>query len=158
MITPFVLSVLKYAFLLLLYFFIYRALRTVVTLDLGGGRKARKTRKSAQPKGRAPRPANGRSKVPATVVVRTSDGKKLGSYRLGEPLRIGRSDDADIRLDDTYVSQSHARLFGRNGSWFVEDLGSTNGTYLNQQRVTSPSELHPGDTLKIGKSVLEVRK
>jgi pSer/pThr/pTyr-binding forkhead associated (FHA) protein len=156
MITPFVLSVLKYAFLLFLYFFVYRALRTVVTLDLGGGRKARKARKAAQP--RAARQANGRSKVPSSVVVKTSDGKKLGSYRLSDPMRIGRADGSEIHLDDTYVSQAHARLFGRNGSWFVEDLGSTNGTYLNQQRVTSPSELHPGDTLKIGKSILEIRR
>jgi hypothetical protein len=155
-ITPFVLSVLKYAFLLLLYFFVYRALRTVVTMDLGGGRKARKARR--QTNGRAPRPSNGRSRAPSSVVVRSADGKKLGTYRLADPLEIGRSDGSQIKLDDTYVSSSHARLFPRNGTWFVEDLGSTNGTYLNQQRVTSSSEVHPGDTLKIGKTVLELRK
>ena len=156
MVTPFVLSVLKYAFLLLLYFFVYRALRTVVTLDLGGGKKARKQRK--QTSARPARSSNGRSRVPSSVVVRSSNGKKLGSYRLAEPLQIGRSDGSEIQLDDTYVSSSHARLFPRNGTWFVEDLGSTNGTYLNQQRVTSSSEVHPGDTVKVGKTVLELRK
>ena len=155
-VTPFVLSVLKYAFLVLLYFFVYRALRTVVTLDLGGGRKARKQRK--QQEARPPRLSNGRSRVPSSVLVRSAEGKKLGTYRLSEPLEIGRSESSQIRLDDTYVSSSHARLFPRNGSWYVEDLGSTNGTYLNQQRVQSSSELHPGDTLKIGKTVLELRK
>jgi pSer/pThr/pTyr-binding forkhead associated (FHA) protein len=95
--------------------------------------------------------------VHATVVVRTSDGKKLGSYRLAEPLRIGRSDDADIRLDDTYVSQSHARLFGRNGSWFVEDLGSTNGTYLDRAKVSGPMKVPPGTPIRIGKTVIELR-
>ncbi len=155
-VTPFVLSVLKYAFLVLLYFFVYRALRTVVTLDLGGGRKARKSRKQDQ--ARPPRSSNGRSRVPSTVLVRSADGKKLGTYRLSEPLEIGRSEGSQIKLDDTYVSTNHARLFPRNGSWFVEDLGSTNGTYLNQQRVSSSSEVHPGDTLKVGKTVLELRK
>jgi hypothetical protein len=155
-VTPFVLSVLKYAFLVLLYFFVYRALRTVVTLDLGGGRKARKSRKEAE--ARPPRSSNGRSRVPSSVLVRTADGKKLGTYRLSEPLEIGRSESSQIRLDDTYVSTTHARLFPRNGSWYVEDLGSTNGTYLNQQRVSSSSEVHPGDTLKVGKTVLELRK
>ena len=155
-VTPFVLSVLKYAFLVLLYFFVYRALRTVVTLDLGGGRKARKARKQEQ--ARPPRSSNGRSRVPTSVLVRSADGKKLGTYRLSEPLEIGRSEGSQIRLDDTYVSTNHARLFPRNGSWYVEDLGSTNGTYLNQERVSSSSEVHPGDTLKVGKTVLELRK
>jgi hypothetical protein len=155
-VTPFVLSVLKYAFLVLLYFFVYRALRTVVTLDLGGGRKARKARKQGE--ARPPRSSNGRSRVPTSVLVRTADGKKLGTYKLAEPLEIGRSEGSQIKLDDTYVSTNHARLFPRNGSWFVEDLGSTNGTYLNQQRVSSSSEVHPGDTLKVGKTVLELRK
>jgi hypothetical protein len=155
-VTPFVLSVLKYAFLVLLYFFVYRALRTVVTLDLGGGRKARKARKQGE--ARLPRSSNGRSRVPTSVLVRTADGKKLGTYKLAEPLEIGRSEGSQIKLDDTYVSTNHARLFPRNGSWFVEDLGSTNGTYLNQQRVSSSSEVHPGDTLKVGKTVLELRK
>jgi FHA domain len=155
-VTPFVLSVLKYAFLVLLYFFVYRALRTVVTLDLSGGRKARKQRK--QQDVRPVRSSNGRSRVPTSVMVRDADGRKLGTYKLSEPLEIGRSDHSQIRLDDTYVSSSHARLFPRNGSWFVEDLGSTNGTYLNQQRVQSSSEVHPGDTLKVGKTVLELRK
>jgi hypothetical protein len=155
-VTPFVLSVLKYAFLVLLYFFVYRALRTVVTLDLGGGRKARKARKQVE--ARPPRSSNGRSRVPSSVLVRSADGKKLGTYPLSEPLEIGRSESSQIRLDDTYVSTTHARLFPRNGSWYVEDLGSTNGTYLNQQRVSSSSEVHPGDTLKVGKTVLELRK
>jgi hypothetical protein len=155
-VTPFVLSVLKYAFLVLLYFFVYRALRTVVTLDLGGGRKARKQR--AQQEARPARSSNGRSRVPSSVLVRSADGKKLGTYRLAEPMEIGRSETSQIRLDDTYVSSSHARLFPRNGSWYVEDLGSTNGTYLNQQRVASSSEVHPGDQLKVGKTVLELRK
>ena len=63
-----------------------------------------------------------------------------------------------IRLSDTYVSQFHARLFSRDGSWFVEDLGSTNGTYLNQRRVTGTAEIRAGDRLRMGKTTLELRR
>ena len=64
----------------------------------------------------------------------------------------------EVRLDDTYISSFHARIFRRDDGWYVEDLGSTNGTYLNQRRVTSPAELHAGDRLKIGKMTLELRR
>jgi pSer/pThr/pTyr-binding forkhead associated (FHA) protein len=56
------------------------------------------------------------------------------------------------------VSTFHARIFNRDGSWFVEDLGSTNGTYLNQRRVTSPVELRTGDRVKLGKTTLELKR
>jgi pSer/pThr/pTyr-binding forkhead associated (FHA) protein len=56
------------------------------------------------------------------------------------------------------VSAAHARIFSRDGSWFVEDLGSTNGTYLNQRRVTTASELRAGDRLRVGKTTLELRR
>jgi pSer/pThr/pTyr-binding forkhead associated (FHA) protein len=52
----------------------------------------------------------------------------------------------------------HARISDRNGSWIVEDLGSTNGTYLNQQKVTVPVQISPGDRIRVGKTYLEVRK
>jgi hypothetical protein len=145
---------LKFGFLAVLYLFLFWVARSAY-------RELRRT--TAPPPvatGFHPIGPGGRAAATDAWLVATSGGGLDAGERfdLFGGLSIGRSDDADIRLDDTYVSQSHARLFGRNGSWFVEDLGSTNGTYLNQQRVTSPSELHPGDTLKIGKSVLEVRK
>jgi pSer/pThr/pTyr-binding forkhead associated (FHA) protein len=61
-------------------------------------------------------------------------------------------------LDDTYVSQVHARIFAKNGGYMVEDLGSTNGTYVNRRRITSPTEVQRGDQVKIGKTVMELRK
>jgi pSer/pThr/pTyr-binding forkhead associated (FHA) protein len=63
-----------------------------------------------------------------------------------------------VVLDDSYVSQMHARLFAKGDSYMVEDLGSTNGTYLNRRKVTAPTELRRGDQVKIGKTVLEMRK
>jgi pSer/pThr/pTyr-binding forkhead associated (FHA) protein len=73
-------------------------------------------------------------------------------------MQIGRADACHVRLEDRYASQFHARLFPRNGSWYVEDLGSTNGTYLNRQRLHGSSEVHAGDVVRIGKTTLELRR
>ena len=60
--------------------------------------------------------------------------------------------------DDTFVSQLHARVFRRDGDLYVEDLGSTNGTYLNQRKVTTVAAMRKGDKLQIGKTTMEVRR
>ena len=75
-----------------------------------------------------------------------------------EPLQIGRSESCQIVLQDTYASQMHARVYPKDGEWFVEDLGSTNGTYLNRAKVSHPAPVGPGDEIRIGKTTLEVRR
>lgn len=70
---------------------------------------------------------------------------------------IGRSSDADIRISDPYSSEFHARVGMQDGHVVVHDLGSTNGTYVNGRRVTSPTSVARGDTVQIGKTILEVR-
>ena len=70
---------------------------------------------------------------------------------------IARAEACQIRLGDTYISQFHARLFPRDGTWYIEDLGSTNGTYLNQRKLTGPSEVHAGDVVRLGKTTLELK-
>lgn len=70
---------------------------------------------------------------------------------------IGRSSDADIRISDPYSSEFHARVGIQDGQVVVHDLGSTNGTYVNGRRVTSPTSVSRGDTVQIGKTILEVR-
>ncbi|MDK1011018.1 MAG: FHA domain-containing protein [Actinomycetota bacterium] len=70
---------------------------------------------------------------------------------------IGRSPDADIRISDPYSSEFHARVGIQDGQVVVHDLGSTNGTYVNGRRVTSPTSVSRGDTVQIGKTILEVR-
>ena len=158
--SPFVLAVLKYAFLALLYFFVFRAIRAV-TLEVTGRSAARRggaaqTTQFRQPakssKGRA------RGKSPSVLVVRGEDGRKLSSHPLQETVQIGRAEACHVRIDDRYASQFHARLYPRNGSWYVEDLGSTNGTYLNQRRLTGSTEVHAGDVVRIGKTTLELRR
>ena len=73
------------------------------------------------------------------------------------PILIGRGSDAAIRLDDDYVSTRHARVASSGDEWFVEDLGSTNGTWVNQHRVGRRVELHRGDWLQIGETSFQLR-
>ena len=156
--SPFVLSVLKYALLALLYFFVFRAVRSVV-IDVRT-RKEEKRQAGAAAKGAAPAspPKSSRGKPPTQVVVFEPDGAKPRTVKLSGSTDIGRADRCAIRLGDTYVSQVHARLYGENGSWYVEDAGSTNGTFLNDHKVDRALEVHAGDVVKLGKTVLELRR
>ncbi|MGH2636546.1 MAG: FHA domain-containing protein FhaB/FipA [Actinomycetota bacterium] len=154
--SPFVLSVLKYSLLVLLYFFVFRAVRSVAT-DVAGRRRER----SAAPPRSSPAPpakVSKGGKPPSQVVVHDPDAPKPRTVRLSGSAQIGRADACAIRLSDTYVSQMHARLYGQDGGWYVEDLGSTNGTFLNDRKVDRPVEVHAGDVVKVGKTVLELRR
>jgi pSer/pThr/pTyr-binding forkhead associated (FHA) protein len=73
-------------------------------------------------------------------------------------ITIGRADDATLVLTDDYASTRHARIFPQDGQWIVEDLGSTNGTYLDRQKVTQPTPVPVGVPIRIGKTVLELRR
>ncbi|HYI45834.1 MAG TPA: FHA domain-containing protein [Actinomycetota bacterium] len=145
-----VLYLLKYAFLAVLYIFIARAVRAVYvelqpgatnTGNTGGARQAPRKAKKTPRKG--------------VVIEGPAKGKSLD---LNSELTIGRADKCHLVLDDTYVSQVHARIYPKGDTVVLEDLGSTNGTYLNRRRITSPSEVQRGDRVKIGKTVLELRK
>jgi hypothetical protein len=155
-VPPFVLDVLKFAFLVLLYFFVYRALRSA-SAELSSGKRARAAKSDAQPAPREARRARAHGKAPRKVLVVDHEGGKSGAIRLQEPLQVGRADACQIKLGDTYISQFHARLYPRDGNWYVEDLGSTNGTYLNQRKLTGPSEVHAGDVVRLGKTTLELK-
>lgn len=91
-------------------------------------------------------------------VVEPAD-RRGAVYDVGDEVKIGRAGTNHISLaDDSYVSQLHARLFRRDGSLFIEDLGSTNGTFLNRKKLTGPVSLRRGDRIQIGHTVLEVTK
>lgn len=80
-------------------------------------------------------------------------------FDIADDTKIGRADTCHISLaDDSYVSQLHARLYRRDGALFIEDLGSTNGTYLNRKKLSGPVSLRRGDRIQIGRTVLEVSK
>ena len=156
---PFVLTVLRIVFLILLYFFVFRAIRSAYVDLRVASPKPRP--KPAGPPGRTKgRAGDGgqAGKPPKVVVVLDDKGAKLATHPLGEQLQIGRADACQIQLSDTYASQFHARIYGQNGSWYVEDLGSTNGTYVNQRRITAPVEIRAGDRVRVGKTTLELRR
>jgi hypothetical protein len=153
-VTPeIVLQVFRFGFLLLLWLFICAAFR-VVRADLFGGRAGRVT---AVPPRAAPAGRKRGQKGPRTLVV--TAGPLAGTkITLGEqPILIGRADDSTLVLTDDFASSRHARLTNRGGQWYVEDLGSTNGTYLDQQRVQGPLLVNPGQPIRIGQTALELR-
>ncbi len=152
--SPFALSVLKYTLLALLYLFIYRAVRTVAAglsarPTPAAGATAATARAAARP--RAARP-------PTQLVIHAPGAERPRSVRLAGPLEIGRAETCQVRLDDAYASLHHARLLQRDGAWLIEDLGSTNGTYVNERRIAAPVEVRAGDVVRIGKTVLELRR
>jgi FHA domain len=148
-----VLDLLKYAFLIVLYIFIARAVKAVyIELRPQGGRQ--RTGKAAP----APAPARKSKRSARRVAVVEGNKHKGKSFDLGDELVIGRADKSHIVLDDTYVSQVHARIYAKDDKYMLEDLGSTNGTYLNRKRISAPTELRKGDQIKIGKTVLELRR
>ena len=154
-VSPFVVAVLKYVFLALVYFFVFRAIRAVA-IDISGRRQ---TGRGGAPRQEKPRArGGGQGKTPQFVVVKDESGKKIATQKLSAPIQIGRADACHIKLQDTYVSNFHARLYPQNGTWHVEDLGSTNGTYLNRQRVSGAVEVQAGDEVRVGKTTLELRR
>jgi hypothetical protein len=87
------------------------------------------------------------------LVVERAPGHEPGMiYDVDGDLVLGRGDRAEIRLEDPFASSSHARVFEQAGAVVIEDLGSTNGTYLNEELLQSPRPLHPGDRVRIGDS------
>ena len=83
--------------------------------------------------------------------------RQRGRYEKGQPVLIGRADDSTLVLTDDYASTRHARLSQRGSEWYVEDLGSTNGTYLDRAKVTTAARVPIGTPVQIGKTSIELR-
>ncbi|KAB1645285.1 FHA domain-containing protein FhaB/FipA [Gulosibacter chungangensis] len=91
-------------------------------------------------------------------LVITSGPKRGFEIELGrEPLSIGRARDADVCIQDDYTSTRHARLLNWDGAWMLQDLDSTNGTFINGERVSQPVELRSGVSVRIGTTTFELR-
>ncbi|MDF3142361.1 FHA domain-containing protein, partial [Streptomyces sp. T21Q-yed] len=100
-----------------------------------------------------------RRNAPTKLVV--SEGTLTGTTVAlqAQTITLGRAHDSTIVLDDDYASSRHARIYpDRDGQWIVEDLGSTNGTYLDRTRLTTPTPIPLGAPIRIGKTVIELRK
>lgn len=130
------LNLLKIIFLLLIYVFLWQVARSMRSHVAPGARRSKSAREF--------------------VVVR-SDTLAGQRFPLERPKVVGRSIDADIVIDDAYASEFHLRVGLQDGEVTLNDLGSTNGTYLNGRRVTVPTVITRGDEIQIGKTIFEVR-
>jgi pSer/pThr/pTyr-binding forkhead associated (FHA) protein len=158
------LMLIRFAYLAILWIFVLSAI-SVVRSDMFGARidstprADRKADKQARKQDRSRgKPVKRPRGAPTHIAV--VDGANAGeTVSLDEtPILIGRGADAAIRLDDDYVSTRHARIASSGDQWFVEDLGSTNGTYMGSHRLTQPTTLQLGSKVRIGKTTLELRK
>jgi pSer/pThr/pTyr-binding forkhead associated (FHA) protein len=158
------LTLIRLAFLAVLWLFVIAAVGVVRT-DLFGTSSAPSRRQARKQKARVrptqpARPPRGRGARSAPQQLLVTAGTLAGTS-LGladQQITIGRANDATLVLNDDYASTRHARLFPQDGQWIVEDLGSTNGTYLDRQKVTQPTPVPVGVPIRIGKTVLELRR
>lgn len=152
MVSEQLLNVLKLCLLALLYLFFLRVLRAV-WVEVKGPALAGGPKAAPAP---APKERHRRRRTPTQLRI-VAPPELVGlRFDLTDEFTLGRAAGCQVTLDDTYASQIHARVFHRDGQYYVEDLGSTNGTWLNRAKVTGPLELQHGDQIQIGNTVLEV--
>ena len=141
------------------------AQRTAVTPRRGAGAAATgaTTRQQPPQQGRRQQEPTtaGRARRGAPTQLVVTQGSLAGTTVAlqGQTIPLGRPHASTIVLDDDYASSRHARIYpDQSGQWIVEDLNSTNGTYLDRMRLTSPTPLQPGVAIRIGRTVIELRK
>ena len=153
--------VIKLAFVAMLWAFVL-TVASAVRADLFGARPAVRipsARKRSVPAPRVPsaKPSKQTGKSPTQLVVTAGS---LAGTRVplgGEPIVMGRASDSTLILTDDYASNRHAILTFDNGDWVVEDLGSTNGTFLGNTKITGPTPVPPGVPIVIGQTSMELR-
>jgi pSer/pThr/pTyr-binding forkhead associated (FHA) protein len=158
--SPLALQLMRFGFLALLWLFVLAAVR-VVRADLRASGQARVAvppparRRGSRRGDTAGLPARPRGPSYLLVTEGGLSGTRIGLT--GAPVLIGRANDSTLVLTDDYASTRHARVSLQDGVWFVEDLGSTNGTYYGQRKLDGPVPLEQGVPVRIGKTVLELR-
>lgn len=145
------------ALLAMLYLFLWRVVRVIAT-DLRAPTPA--DQPTPRPAVAQPERRSQPRQAPTSVVLHPVQGppQTISLQEAGERLLFGRAPHVDHRLEDDYVSDEHAELVLGDGQWRVRDLGSTNGTYLNGQKVIAPTVVAAGDQVAFGKTQLEVRR
>ena len=145
---------LKFGFLAVLYLFLLWVVRSSMR-DLaryGGSAAAEPVEAPGPARRRARQSAPRNGGAPRLLVVAAMGHEPGTTFDVREGVTFGRGDGADIKVNDQFASSQHARIFDRGGSMHVEDLGSTNGTYLNGRQVKRAEPLSVGDTIRIGDS------
>ena len=132
------LNLLKFIFLALIYLYVWQVAKSIGS-HVGPEQSTARRRKGGE------------------IVVIHSDTAKGRRFAVTRPMIVGRGEDADIVIDDPYASDAHFRLSVQDGGVVLHDMGSTNGTYVNGRRVTTPMGLNKGDAVQVGKTILEVR-
>lgn len=132
-----ILAILRIIFLGLVYLFVWQVARAIGS-HLGISLRRRRREGSK-------------------VVVVRSDTQQGLELEVRDVTVLGRSDEADVLLDDPYASEFHMRLVASENGLVLHDLGSTNGTYVNGRRITAPTTMRRGDNIQVGKTVMEVR-
>lgn len=166
--TDLTFTLLRLGYLVLLWVFVLSAIG-VLRRDLYGTKiTPRRGRKSAAQAARptsgptpaaAPEPARPAAPAgPSRLVVTAGPLTGTTIPLTTSSILIGRAPSCTLVLDDDYSSSRHARIFPQHGSWFVEDLGSTNGTYVEDQRIGQVTPLGPGTRVRIGQSVVELQR
>jgi FHA domain len=148
------LEVLVVALIWLFFFRVIRAVWVQVRPPPARGAAAQVLAAGA---GRPPAEARGRAGRLHLKVIEPQEGYGQ-TFEVGEEVTLGRAPGCGVRVEDSYTSNLHARLFRRNGSLWVEDLGSTNGTWVNAERIGATSKLGKGDLLQVGGTVFEVSR
>jgi pSer/pThr/pTyr-binding forkhead associated (FHA) protein len=162
-VPPIVLTLVQGLLLVLLYWFVARAVRAVIrdlraTSAAAASSPPRREASAGRPSKRS---GGGRDAVraaPSQLVVHQPDAKPEVVVLDSHDVTFGRAEASTVVLSDPYTSDHHARVYLTDGRWLVTDLGSTNGTYLNQVKLTAPAEIAAGDQLAVGKTVVQVRR
>jgi len=167
-------TIIKLAFLALLWLFIVSAV-AVMRADLFGTRvgRARDANvlvgatpggvaapappKAKQPKQRAVKPTKPRKGQPTQAVIVAGNGAGDAVRLTNDTVTLGRGPECDLTIDDEYISTRHAVFRQHEGLWYAEDLGSTNGTFVDSARIHGPTEVRIGSLVRLGKTTLELR-
>jgi pSer/pThr/pTyr-binding forkhead associated (FHA) protein len=147
------LTVIKLGFLAVLWLLVL-SVTSAMRADLFGVRPAKAPKQTRQAV-KAPKPSRS---APRKVTIVDGPDKDRSVALETAPVTFGRGAECTMPLADEYVSTQHARLVLHEGQWYVEDLGSTNGTYIGNDRLTRPTPVGAKSRVRLGKTVLELRK
>lgn len=132
-----ILAILRIIFLGLVYLFVWQVARAIGShLGISVRRKRKEGRR---------------------VLFVRSDSRQGQEYEVNDVMVMGRSEETDVVLDDPYASEFHLRYVAQENGLMLHDLGSTNGTYVNGRRISAPTQLRRGDTVQVGKTVMEIK-
>ena len=159
MTSPLAIQLMRFAFLALLWLVLFGMIRVIrMELRTAGAPRVPVPPKPKSKKARAAA-SDGRPGRGALSQLIVTEGSLAGTRvaLTGKPILIGRANDSTLVVTDDYASTRHARISENNGVWYLEDLGSTNGTYVGHSKVTGPVPLEAGVVIRIGKTAMELR-